>query len=136
MKERPLKRLLLQLADYQECERIHKDLALHVRYLHGQSHYVAYESDKDPRWRGTTRRVTVDMKRGGPGGQIIADEDVSNMAEELIYRRLPYSDMYIRVELYYLPSLLHVSETMLKEAAPAVRGQRHQWNVRRSHIDA
>ena len=35
---------------YQERERIEKDLALHVRYLHGQSHFVAYESRNDPRW--------------------------------------------------------------------------------------
>ena len=96
---------------YQERERIESDLAVHVRYLCGQSHFVTYESHSDPRWQGATRRITLDMTRWGPGGRIISDENNSGMKDELLYRRLPYSNMDIRVELYYMPSALRASES-------------------------
>ena len=107
---------------YQEKERIDEDMAVHVRYLHGQNHYVAYESANDPRWQGTVRRVTIDTTRGGPGGQVIADEEVSQMSDNVLFRRLPRPDMDIRVELYYLPEALRPSDESIAAAAPSMGG--------------
>ena len=44
------------------------------------------------------------------------------MDEDLLHRRLPYSKMDIRVELYYTPSALHVADAVPQDAAPAVAG--------------